>query len=199
MTDENRTTRDRILQATLDLLQAGGGSGVRMSDIARAVGISRQALYLHFPNRADLLVAASRHIDAQNEVDRRLVPSRTAATGRERLDAWVSAFGNYIPVIHGVAKALLAMKDTDEAAQTAWNDRMQAVREGCAAAVDALARDGELTGDMTPEEATDWLWMLLSVRNWEHFCRDCGWPQERYIRVTQQTAALALTGSSDAA
>ncbi|WP_281017959.1 MULTISPECIES: TetR/AcrR family transcriptional regulator [unclassified Minwuia] len=199
MTEKTPSTRDRILQATLDLLQAGGGSGVRMSDISRAVGISRQALYLHFPNRADLLVAASRHIDEQNEVERRLVPSRTAATGRKRLDAWIDALGNYIPVVHGVAKALQAMKDTDEAAMTAWNDRMQAIRHGCAAAIAALDRDGELTGDLTQEEATDWLWMLLAFRNWEHLCRECGWPQERYVRVMQQTAALALTGRSDAA
>ena len=195
MTDETGTTRDRILQATIDLLQAGGGNAVRMSDIAKAVGISRQALYLHFPNRADLLVAASRFVDAQNDVDGRLAPSRAAATGRERLDAWIAAFGGYVPVIHGVAKALLAMKDTDEAAMTAWTDRMQAMREGCAAAVDALARDGELNGEMTPEEATDWLWMLLAVRNWEQLCRECGWSQERYLAVLQQTAARTLISS----
>jgi len=195
MATEKPSTRDRILKATLHLLQAGGGGGVRMSDIASAVGISRQALYLHFPNRADLLVAASRHVDAENDVDTRLLPSRTATTGRDRLAAWVGAFGNYIPIIHGVAKALLAMKDTDAAAMTAWNDRMQAVREGCAAAVDALATDGDLTTGMTREEATDWLWMLLAVRNWEQLCRECGWSQERYVEVMQQTAASVLIRS----
>ena len=189
MKDEKPSTRDRILNTTLDLLQSGGGGAVRMSDIASKVGISRQALYLHFPNRADLLVAASRHVDAENEIDRRLVPSRTATTGRERLDAWIEAFGNYIPVIHGVASALLAMKDTDKAAMTAWNDRMLAVREGCAAAVDALANDDELTASMTRDEATDWLWTLLAVRNWEQLCRECSWSQDRYVEVMQQTAA----------
>ncbi|MDF1735930.1 MAG: TetR/AcrR family transcriptional regulator [Minwuia sp.] len=192
MATEKNTTRDRILEATLNLLQAGGGGGVRMSDIASTVGISRQALYLHFPNRADLLVAASRHVDDKNDIEGRLVPSRTAKTGRERLAAWIGAFGNYIPIIHGVAKALLAMKDTDTAAMTAWNDRMQAVRQGCAAAVDALEADGDLFDGLTSEEATDWLWMLVSVRNWEHLCRECGWSQARYIEVMQQTAARTL-------
>lgn len=195
MKNEKPSTRDRILNTTLDLLQSGGGGAVRMSDIASKVGISRQALYLHFPNRADLLVAASRHVDAENEIDRRLVPSRTATTGRERLDAWIEAFGNYIPVIHGVASALLAMKDTDKAAMTAWNDRMLAVREGCAAAIEALATDEELTAVMTREEATDWLWTLLAVRNWEQLCRECGWSQERYVEVLQQTAANVLIRS----
>jgi len=192
MSNEKSPTRDRILKSTLDLLQAGGGNGVRMSDIASAVGISRQALYLHFPNRADLLVAASRHVDEQNGIDARLLPSRTAATGQARLAAWVEGFGNYIPIIHGVAKALLAMKDTDAAAMTAWNDRMQAVRHGCGAAVDALAADGDLSDAMTRVEATDYLWMLLSVRNWEHLCRDCGWAQERYVGFMQQAAARTL-------
>jgi len=44
---------------------------VTMADIAKAAGISRQALYLHFPTRVDLLVAMTRHLDAQNDIDDR--------------------------------------------------------------------------------------------------------------------------------
>ena len=84
MSSENQTTRLRILTATLDLLQ-GGSKSVRMSDIARTAGISRQALYLHFSTRAELLIAAARHLDEVNEVDARLEPSRTAETGRSEV------------------------------------------------------------------------------------------------------------------
>jgi AcrR family transcriptional regulator len=40
-----------------------------MSDIAKAAGLSRQAVYLHFPNRAELLISATKHLD--EKVDRR--------------------------------------------------------------------------------------------------------------------------------
>lgn len=178
-------TRTRILQAALGLLEAGAGGGVRMTDIARRAGISRQALYLHFTTRSDLLIAATHYLDVLKDAEQRLAPSRAARTGVERLEAFIDAWGNYIPEIYGVGKALLAMKDTDEAAAGAWANRMQAMRQGCEAAISALDRDGALTTAYSPEQATDILWTLLSVRNWEQLTMDCGWPQKKYIESLQ--------------
>ena len=59
MSSENIETRSRILDATVNMLEEHGGVGVRMGDIAKAAGISRQAVYLHFASRAELLVAAT--------------------------------------------------------------------------------------------------------------------------------------------
>ena len=181
MSSKNSDTRSRILQSTWKLLEGGQGGSVRMSDIAKEAGISRQALYLHFPNRADLLVATTRYLDEAKNIDGRLSASRAASTGVERLDAFIEEWGSYIPEIYGVAKALLAMKETDHEANLAWNDRMQAVRHGCAAAVEALERDGELSSQLTSKEATDYLWVMLSVRNWEQLTIECRWSQELYI------------------
>ena len=79
-----------------------------MADIAKRAGISRQALYLHFRTRADLLIATTLHLDEVNRTEERLVASRTAATGLQRLEAFIEAWGSYLPEIHGVARALLA-------------------------------------------------------------------------------------------
>lgn len=191
MSSSPENTRTRILNAAWSLLESGEGK-TRMSDFAKKAGISRQALYLHFPSRADLLIAVTGHVDAVKGVDDRLRASRSATTGRDRLDAFVAAWGNYIPEIHGVGRALMALQDTDPEAAAAWDGRMQAVREGCAAAVAALQQDGDLTPELTPDQATDLLWMLLSVRGWEHLIRTCGWPQTRYIEVMTETARRAL-------
>ncbi|MAS08413.1 MAG: TetR family transcriptional regulator [Ahrensia sp.] len=185
-------TRSRILEAAWKLLEDGAGSEVRMSDIAKKAGISRQAVYLHFPKRADLLIAVTRYIDEANEVDVRLAASRGAATGIERLDAYIEAWGNYIPEIYGVGKALMAMQETDSEARMAWEGRMLAVREGCEAAVGALARDRALSPEIGEEKATDLLWTLLSVRNWEQLTLECGWPQDDYIGEMKRTARRAL-------
>ncbi len=192
MSSKSKHTRDRILDAAWRLLEEGPQAAVRMSDIAKRAKISRQALYLHFPSRADLLVATTRHLDAVYDVDARMAHSRSVQPGTARLDAFAEAWGNYIPLIYGVAKALMAMKDTDAEAALAWNDRMAAVRHGCQAAVDAVQRDGQLNPAFDATRATDLLWTLLSVRNWEHLVRDCGWTQDAYIDQIRILARQAL-------
>lgn len=197
MSSDKIDTRTRILESTWKLLESDGGETVRMSDIAKAAGVSRQAVYLHFPNRADLLIATTRHLDDVLNVDARLEKSRAADSGIERLTAFIDAWGNYIPEIHGVARALLAMKDTDAEADAAWRDRMQVVRHGCAAAVKALKADGDLREGLSVEKATDLLWTLLSVRNWEHLRSDCGWSQRQYIEVMTSSARRLLTADGN--
>ncbi|WP_223475749.1 TetR/AcrR family transcriptional regulator [Oricola indica] len=192
MSSEKPDTRTRILDSAWKLLESGTGGEVRMSDIARAAGISRQALYLHFPKRAELLVATTLHVDAVKNVDARLAASRAATGGVERLDAFIEAWGNYIPEIYGVGRALMAMQETDAEARHAWESRMQAVREGCEAAVRALERDGVLSPDHPGERATDLLWTLLSVRNWEQLVRQCGWTQKDYVEAMKRTARQTL-------
>lgn len=188
MSSENIETRSRILDATVRMLEEHGGRGVRMGDIAKAAGISRQAVYLHFASRTDLLVAATRHLDEVLDLDRRLAPSRTATSGEERLSLYIDFWGRYIPEIYGIAKALLMAKDTDEAAAAAWNDRMQALRDGCHAAIKALHSDDKLAPEWTQKRATDALWTMLLVPNWENFTSECGWSTQQYIRWMKTVA-----------
>ena len=192
MSSKTIDTRTRILMASWKLLEASQGRGVLMTNIAAKAGISRQALYLHFKTRAELLIATTHYIDEVNGVEERLAASRKAKTGIERLELFIEAWGNYIPEIYGVAKALLAVLDTDEEATKAWDDRMQAVREGCFAAIKAIDNDGELSPNVSVDHATDILWMLLSVRNWEQLTQQCGWSQENYISNMKRHAHAVL-------
>ncbi|OWU68750.1 TetR family transcriptional regulator [Marinibacterium profundimaris] len=195
MSSDNPDTRTRILTATWTLLEAAApGKPVRMADVAKAAGISRQAVYLHFPTRAELLSAVTRHVDEVKDIDSRLAASRAAPTGRARLDAFVQAWGDYIPEIQGMARALMAMRDTDAEARAAWDDRMAAVREGCAAAARALEQDGDLRADLDVTTATDLLTALLSVETWRQLREGCGWEQDAYVRCMQRLAAQALMG-----
>jgi len=196
MSSENTETRVRILAATVRMLEEHGGRGVRMGDIARESGISRQAVYLHFASRTELLVAATKYVDEELDVDSRLAPSRAATSGVERLALYIECWGNYIPDMYGVAKALMLAQDTDEAAAVAWQDRMAAMRDGCRAAIDALHADGTLAADWTLEKATDALWTMLLVPNWESLTRECGWSTKQYIRWMQTAAQRSFVKES---
>ena len=159
-----------------------------MSDIARRAGITRQALYLHFATRAELLVATTHYLDELKGTEDRLAASRAASSGVKRLDAYIEAWGGYIPEVYGVARALLAMRDTDEAAAAAWDQRMQDMREGCEAAIKALKADNMLSPDHSPKQATDILWTMVSVRNWEQLTIECGWSQKKYVQTLKSLA-----------
>jgi AcrR family transcriptional regulator len=50
--------REQILKETLDLIMHNGLSGATMTRIAAKVGITEPALYRHFKNRKDIMVAA---------------------------------------------------------------------------------------------------------------------------------------------
>ena len=195
MSSKKIPTRERILKSAWTLLESDSGNKVSLSDIAKLANISRQALYLHFPSRAELLIATTRYLDGLHNIEKKLEQSRAAGSGRERLAAWVKVWGNYIPKIYGVSRALLAMKDSDSEAMAAWNDRMQAVRHGCAAAIAALKKDGDLQAWLSEEEATDILWTLQSVRNWEQLRFECGWSQARYIEAVQEISVRTLTNT----
>ena len=188
MSSENIETRTRILDATVRVLEESGGRGVRMGDIAKESKISRQAVYLHFASRTELLIAATLYRGDLLDVEGRLAPSRAAATGVDRLRLYIEFWGNFVPEIYGVAKALMMAQDTDEAAAAAWRDRMLAMRDGCRAAIEALQADGTLAPEWTRPKAIDALWTMLLVPNWEHLTIECGWSTKQYIRWMQTLA-----------
>ena len=163
-----------------------------MSDIAKAAGISRQALYLHFASRADLLVATTHYIDEIRGLHERNSRWRAASDGVVLLETYVEFWAHYIPEIYGLGKALLAVRDTDEAAAAAWDDRMTSLRKGCRRTVEALHQDGLLASEWTCDEATDVFWTMLSVRNWEQLTVECGWSTEQYIERMQRLLKRTL-------
>ena len=90
------------------------------------------------------MVATTQYIDEVLGLSERLRKYQTAIKGLEILEEYVSFWGNYIPEIYGLARALMLARETDEATAIVWNDRMTALREECRKTIDALIRDGML-------------------------------------------------------
>ena len=181
MSSKEIDTKTRILEATWQLLEEHRGQGVNMSDIAKAAGISRQAVYLHFASRTELMIATMNYVDEVKGLDERLNLFNSAKTGIELLDTCVDVWGNYIPEIYGLAKAMLMTRDTDEAMAAAWNNSMNCLREVCRSIIDILEREGKLAPGWSPNEATDMFMTMISINNWEQLTIEYGWPTEQYI------------------
>lgn len=185
MSSDILDTRTKILDATWKLIEKEGAHGVKMSDIAKSVGISRQAVYLHFATRTELMVATTHYVDEVRGLNQRLTRYDAATRGVETLEAFIEFWGNYITEILPLAKALLAVRATDEAAEAAWQDRMAAVRSGCRRAIERLADEGKIASGWTKEKAIDFCWTMLSVHNWEQLIIDCRWTTGEYVSRMQ--------------
>ena len=199
MSSGESETRTRILEATWRLMVQRRGQGVRMRDVAEVAGVSRQAVYDHFGSRAALMVATARYGDEVRGLDERLRRYRATTAGVERLEAFVEFWGNYIPEIYGIARALLAARETDEAVAAAWDDRMGVVHEACRNIIEALHRDGTLAPGWSCNEAADLLWTMLSIRNWESLTIERGWSPSRYVGLMQELTKHTFVRESEGA
>ncbi len=152
-----------------------------MRDIAEAAGISRQALYLHFGSRTELMIATVHYVDEVKGLNERLKQFQAAITGIELLEICVEFWGNYIPEIYGLAKALLSARETDEATAAAWNASISCLRDVCREIIEALDREGILAPEWSCNEAIEMLWTLISIHNWEQLTIEYGWSTTQYI------------------
>lgn len=78
-------TRQRLLDAAVEVLLQRGWAGTSTSAIADRAGVSRGAQLHHYPTRADLVVSAAEHLFARRAEE--LVNAAEALPGDARLDA----------------------------------------------------------------------------------------------------------------
>lgn len=191
MSSDQVDTRTKLLTATWQLMEKRRGQGVSMGDIAKKAGISRQALYLHFGSRTELMIATVQYVDEIKGLNERLKKFQSATTGTELLETIVDVWGNYIPEIYGLAKALLVSRHTDEATAAAWDGCMRELRKLCEMTIKTLENEGLLAPDWTRKKAIELLWTMISIHNWEQLTIECGWSNKQYI--TQMKTVLERT------
>lgn len=93
---EGAALRGEIVDAVLRLLERSSASELSMRGIAREAGVSATALYLHFPNQAQILAEAVRgQWSALAEAMRRADRRAAGRSPRERLLAQIRAYIRY--------------------------------------------------------------------------------------------------------
>ncbi|MDH5257054.1 MAG: TetR/AcrR family transcriptional regulator [Gammaproteobacteria bacterium] len=181
MSRKEPDTKRHILEATWHLMEQRPGRSVSMSDIAKAAGISRQAVYLHYASRTELIIATSNYVDEIKGLNERFKQLLAAKNAIELLETCVDVWGNYIPEIYGLAKAMLMTRDTDEATAAAWNRNMQCLHDVCREVIGALEHEGILSSGWAKKDAVEMFSTMISINNWEQLTVECGWSQAQYI------------------
>ena len=178
MSSENSNIR--ILDAALALIKRRKGADVSMAEIAKAARVSRQAVYLHFADRADLMLALVRYAHEKLGVAEQVIKLEQAANGVAAMKLWVSLQARNNPSVWPVARSLEVVRRTDEAAEQGWQDRSKHRLELCRQIVTRMYNDRVLKKRVTPEVATELLWSVTSLRAWEELVLERGWTASQY-------------------
>ncbi|WP_437759577.1 TetR/AcrR family transcriptional regulator [Sorangium sp. So ce1389] len=192
MSSKDGDTRAVILEAARRLVTEPGRRGVSMAEIASAAGVSRQAVYLHFETRTQLLVALVRHVDEVHGFADLVRKCERAPDARAVLSEFIGAWADYVAHITDVARAMRAARATDEDAELAWRDRMRGFTGVCAGFVARLQAEGALADEWSASDAADFLATILSIGNWQELIEERSWSRPRYVRAMRRSVEQSL-------
>jgi AcrR family transcriptional regulator len=173
-------TRDRILDRAWDLVMEGGAAALTVGAAARAAGVSRQLVYLHFENRAGLLVAMARRHDRTSGFVGRVLAARELPPVAG-LECLVRAWCDYIAEIFPVARALEAAWLAADDGSAAWTDRMTDIRTALRIEIERIDACGRLAPGWTVDDAADWAYMRTHLDAWRHLVVERGWTPAEYV------------------
>ena len=189
-------TRRRICEAALRLIVKRGGVDVPLGDVAKAARVSRQALYLHFKDRAALFLAVAQHADDKRGLPEAIRRLQQAPTGLDALRSMAATRAALNPGIWPLARILDSVRGDDPAAEVIVQNRRVARLGACRLIVEQLARDGLLRAELEPAIAADLLWALTSLRTWEDLVLVRGWTAAQYEERLVGTLLRMLTNTS---
>lgn len=164
-----------------------------MGAIATEAGVSRQAAYLHFGTKAELLLAVVAYVDEVEGLPHLLSRIRDAPSGVEGLRRFVDLVAALTPRVYRVGIALAAAAEHDAAARAAWRDRMDARRATCRSLAARLEAEDSLSDGLTAGEAADLLWALSSMRVFEDLVESRRYSVRRYRGMLEHVLLRGVT------
>ena len=190
-----KRTKAEILDIAWDLISQNGAD-ISVARIAAAAGVSRQTIYLHFGSRGGMLVALVRRSDEKFEIKEKFEAALLHAEPAARLTATIDAWLDFVPKIYPVASDLIRLRETDQEASAAWEDRMTDLRQWLLDLMKSLQRDGALAAGWTPKRASEFFWAHTSVQAWGLLRKECGWSENAISERLKETLSAALLASS---
>lgn len=153
----------------------------------------RQAIYLHFASKADLLTALFLQI-YETDVVPALArhPIWTAPSALDALDAAVAVDAEVASKVWRIHEALVvARRHHPEVAET-LRPREQQRCDELVGIGRWLKRDGDLPDGMRVATFADMFWGLASIGTFVNLVVERGWPVDRFARWVRETLRLHL-------
>ncbi|GAB2477506.1 TetR/AcrR family transcriptional regulator [Promicromonospora xylanilytica] len=159
--------REAVLRTAIDLFIRRGFDATSISDLAAELGVTKSAVYHHFPSKEALLSAA---LDEALEGLSSAVESAATATDGERssvrlrttVEAAVRILAGNLPAV----TLLLRVRGNSDVERAAM-ERRRHIDERLAALVRQAAAEGDLRGDVDPDLVSRLVFgMVNSLADW---------------------------------
>lgn len=189
-------TRTAILEAARGVFEEQGYFGGALEAVAKKAGVSRQAIYLHFDSKAELLTALHLHIyetDVVPAIERH--PIWTAPSALDALDAVIAVDAEVASKVWRIHEALVVARrhhpEVDETLRPREEERYQElVRLGR-----WLKKEGELPPKVRVGTFADMLWGLGSLGTFQNLVIERGWSIGRWTRWVRETIRAQLAAA----
>jgi AcrR family transcriptional regulator len=186
-------TRTRILEAARAMFEELGYYDAALGAVAKKAGVSRQAIYLHFPSKADLLTALHLHIFATDVVPAlERHPVTDAVSALDALDAMIAVDIEVASKVWRIHEALqVARRQHPEVEETLRPREEQRYGELLGLGR-RLERERVLPSNMGVGTFADILWGLLGAGTFRSLVVERGWSLDQYGRWVRNTIRLQL-------
>jgi AcrR family transcriptional regulator len=107
-------TKQLILETAQRLFDEQGYDATSLRQIAEAVGMTKAAVYYHYPAKEHLLLELTRPLlDAMSDMVARLRSDGHGSDSREALESYLDLFVDHLPVVHLMASEPATMNHPD--------------------------------------------------------------------------------------
>lgn len=192
MSSKREETRNRLLGAARALFEARGYHDVGLEEIGTAAGVSRQTVYLHFGSKGQLLTELFSWVEEQEHLADLLAPVFAATDAVEALSLLVDAHARFEPGIAKIADAAEAARRTAPEVDELIRSRMRLRYQGMRTIVANIHAQGRLRHGWTIDDATGFVWTLLSPESHRLLVNELGWTQRAWTTRTKRFLLDAL-------
>ncbi len=170
-----------------------GYNGAGLGAIAKMAGVSRQAIYLHFPSKAELLTALHLHIFATDVVPAlERYPITDAMTALGALDATIAVDVEVASKVWRIHEALATARRQHPEVEETLRPREEERYAGLLDIGRRLKREGALPPKIRVGTFADMLWGLINTGTYRSLVIERDWSLAQYRGWVRDTIRLHI-------
>jgi AcrR family transcriptional regulator len=175
------------------MFEEHGYHGAGLEAVARKAGVSRQAIYLHFPSKAELLAALHMQIfatDVVPAIERHPITDSTSAL--DALDATIAVDTEVVSTVWRISEVLAVARRQHPEVEQTLKPRDDERYGELLNLGHRLEKEGELPPTIGVALFADMLWGLMNTGTYRNLVIERGWSLDEYRQWVRDTVRLHL-------